>query len=414
MADREVDFLIVGGGLAAAYCASELRRQGADGSILLCGREAEPPYERPPLSKEYLRGEAARADAYVNPVDWYEENDVELRTRTNVMALDPESRTAKLQGGEEVAFGKALLATGANVNILRVEGAELEGIHYLRAFGNSDAIRDQARDAGRVVIIGGSYIGAEVAASLRAQGAEVAMVMLEDVALSRTFGEEAGRFFHNALAEHGVELFGGEELEAFEGDGDFQAIVTKSGLTVEGDMVVVGAGVRPDQMLAERAGLDVDDGIICDAKLETSVPGIYAAGDVCSYDSVVHGRRLRVEHWDVALQQGRHVARAMLGSDDPYREIPYFFSDLADWASLEYVGPAHEWVEVIWRGEPGTGEFSVWYLHGGAVQGALAVGRSEDLIHARTLIETAADISPHRGALADLDAELESIGRQGR
>ena len=411
MPDRTVDFLIVGGGLAAAYCASELRKQGAEGSILLAGREAEPPYERPPLSKEYLRGEAKREDAYVNPTEWYEENDVELRTRTNVMALDIEERTAKLQGGEEVEFDKALIATGANVNILRVEGAELEGIHYLRAFGNADAIREQAAAAERVVLIGGSYIGAEVAASLRAQGAEVAIVMLEEVALSRTFGEEVGRFFHDALAEHGVEIHGGEELEAFEGDGNVQAVVTKSGLTVEGDVVVVGAGVRPDQMLAERAGLEVDDGIVCDQRLETSAAGIFAAGDVCSYDSVVHGRRLRVEHWDVALQQGRHVARAMLGSAEPYREIPYFFSDLADWASMEYVGPAYEWDEVIWRGEREAGQFSAWFLEGGVVRGALAVGRSEDLIHARTLIETGADMSTHAEALADPDSELESIGR---
>ena len=411
MPNRTIDFLIVGGGLAAAYCASELRKQGAEGSILLAGREAEPPYERPPLSKEYLRGEAKREDAYVNPTAWYEENGVELRTRTNVMALDIGERTAKLQGGEELNFDKALIATGANVNILRVEGAELEGIHYLRAFGNADAIREQAAQAERVVLIGGSYIGAEVAASLRAQGAEVAIVMLEEVALSRTFGEEVGRFFHDALAEHGVEIHGGEELEAFEGDGNVQAVVTKSGLTVEGELVVVGAGVRPDQMLAERAGLEVDDGLICDQRLETSAAGIFAAGDVCSYDSVVHGRRLRVEHWDVALQQGRHVARAMLGSAEPYREIPYFFSDLADWASMEYVGPAYEWDEVIWRGEREAGQFSAWFLEGGVVRGALAVGRSEDLIHARTLIETGADMSTHAEALADPDSELESIGR---
>ena len=411
MPNRTIDFLIVGGGLAAAYCASELRKQGAEGSILLAGREAEPPYERPPLSKEYLRGEAKREDAYVNPTAWYEENGVELRTRTNVMALDIGERTAKLQGGEELNFDKALIATGANVNILRVEGAELEGIHYLRAFGNADAIREQAAQAERVVLIGGSYIGAEVAASLRAQGAEVAIVMLEEVALSRTFGEEVGRFFHDALAEHGVEIHGGEELEAFEGDGNVQAVVTKSGLTVEGELVVVGAGVRPDQMLAERAGLEVDDGIVCDQRLETSAAGIFAAGDVCSYDSVVHGRRLRVEHWDVALQQGRHVARAMLGSAEPYREIPYFFSDLADWASMEYVGPAYEWDEVIWRGEREAGQFSAWFLEGGVVRGALAVGRSEDLIHARTLIETGADMSTHAEALADPDSELESIGR---
>jgi 3-phenylpropionate/trans-cinnamate dioxygenase ferredoxin reductase subunit len=411
VADQSVDFLIVGGGLAAAYCASELRKQGADGSILLAGREPEPPYERPPLSKEYLRGEAERADAYVNPVDWYEENGVELRSRTNVMALDPGARTATLQGGDRVSFERALIATGANVNILRLEGAELEGIHYLRAFGNSDAIREQASTADRVVIIGGSYIGCEVAASLKARGTEVTMVMLEEVALSRNFGTEVGRWFEQVLRDHGIEIFGGEELEAFEGDGDLSAVVTKGGRTVEGDMVVVGAGVRPDAILAERAGLEVGDGITCDARLESSAPGIFAAGDVCSYESEIHGRRLRVEHWDVALQQGRHAARAMLGSPDPYREVPYFFSDLADWASLEYVGPADEWDEVVFRGDRDEAEFSAWYVKDGVLKGALSVERSEDLVHARRLIESGADISAGTEALADPDSDLEAIGR---
>ena len=406
----KVEFLIVGGGLGAAYCASELRRLGTEGSILLATREDEPPYERPPLSKEYLRGEAGRTEAYVNPAEWYAENGVDLRTRTNVMSLDPEARTAKLQGGEEVGFEKALLATGAMVNILRIEGAELEGIHYLRAFGNSDAIRSEADAAEHVVLIGGSYIGTEVAASLTARGTRCTIVMMEEVTLANTFGERAGRFFHDVLAEHGVELLGGEELDAFEGDGRVRAVVTKSGRTVEGDMVVVGAGVRPDAMLAQRAGLEVDDGIVCDARIETSAPGIYAAGDVCSYDSVVHGRRLRVEHWDVALQQGRYAARAMLGETEPYREVPYFFSDLADWVSLESVGPALDWDEVVFRGDLDAGEFSAWYLHDGRVQGTLAVGRSDDLIHARRLIETGADVSGQLEALADPDAELEAVG----
>jgi 3-phenylpropionate/trans-cinnamate dioxygenase ferredoxin reductase subunit len=406
-----VDFLIVGGGLAAGTCAAELRKQGAEGSIMVAGREPEPPYERPPLSKEYLRGESTREDAHVNPEEWYADNGVELRKRTNVMALDPGARTATLQGGEEVRFERALLATGANVNILRPEGAELEGIHYLRAFGNSDAIREEGAAAEHVVLIGGSYIACEVAASLTATGTKCTLVMLEGVALSRTFGEEVGRWFDDVLSSKGIEILGGEELATLEGDGRVQAVVTASGRTVEGDMVVIGAGVKPDALLAERAGLEVHDGIVCDSKLETSAPGIFAAGDVCSYDSVVHDRRLRVEHWDVAFQQGRHAARAMLGSDEPYREIPYFFSDLADWASLEYVGPAYDWDEVVWRGDPDAGEFSAWYLGDGAVRGALAVGRSEDLIHARTLIETGADVSGQKDVLADAESDLAGVGQ---
>lgn len=407
---RDVDFLLVGGGMASAYCASELRRQGADGSIVLVGREADPPYERPPLSKEYLRGEGSRDDAAVNPRDWYSDNDVELLCGKNVMGLDAGERTAKLQGGDEVRFGKALLATGAMVNILRVDGAELEGIHYLRAFGNSDSIREDAKKAERVVLIGGSYIGCEVAASLTEMGVKCTIVMQEEVALSNGFGVEAGRYFHEMLESKGVEIIGGAELGSFSGEGRVQSVVTGDGREVECDFVVMGAGVRPDAMLAKRAGLDVDDGIVCDAKLQTSSPDVFAAGDCCSYESEVHGRRLRVEHWDVALQQGRHAALGMLGGSDPYTAIPYFFSDLSDWAGLEYVGPASDWDEVVFRGSMDDGEFSAWYLKGGAVAGALAVGRSEDLIHGRTLIETGADVSSRKAALADADSELAELG----
>src|SRR6476620_8128996 len=271
MARQRAEYLLIGG-FASGYCASELRKQGADGSILLVGREQDPPYERPPLSKEYLRGEAKREDAYVNPLAWYEENGVELRTGTNVMSLDVEGRTVKLQSGEEVEFEKALIATGANVNILRVDGATLDRIHYLRAFGNSHNFRADAESAHRAVLVGGSYIACEVAASLKSKGTDCTLVMMEDVALSRTFGEEAGRWFQELLESKGIEFHGGETLATFEGDDHASAVV------------------RPDVMLAERAGLEIDDdgGIRCDETLQSSVEGIYAAGDVCSYDSVVH------------------------------------------------------------------------------------------------------------------------------
>lgn len=409
MASRHVDFLLVGGGMASAHCAAELRRGGTDGTILLAGREPEPPYERPPLSKEYLRGDAERSAAFVNPPEWYEHNGVELLSGVNVMSLDPATRTAKLQGGDEVTFEKALLATGAMVNILRVEGAGNEGVHYLRAFGNSDAIRADAEAAEHVVLIGGSYIGTEVAASLAAKGTRCTILMMEEVTLERSFGPRAGRWLQERLEEHGVTVHGGEQLEAFEGDGRVKAVLTASGKAIECDTVVVGAGVRADTMLAQRAGLEVDDGIVCDSKLRTSAEGIYAAGDCCSYESVVHGRRLRVEHWDVAMQQGLHVARGMLGEERDYDVVPYFFSDLADWASLEYVGPASEWDEEIWRGDPDAGEFSVWYLQGGRVAGALSVGRSEDLAEARRLLADRVDVSGAREAIADPDGDLTAI-----
>jgi 3-phenylpropionate/trans-cinnamate dioxygenase ferredoxin reductase subunit len=410
MSGRRVEYLLIGGGMASAHCAAELRKRGAEGSILLVGREPDPPYERPPLSKDYLRGESAREDAYVNGPDWYEEHDVELLGGTSVMSLDVGSRSARLQTKEEVRFSKALVATGARVNILhQLEGARLQGIHYLRVLGNSDAIREEAAAAERVVLVGGSYIASEVAASLTARGTSCTMVMLEDVALSRSFGEEVGRYFHEVLASKGVELVTGETVEAFIGDERVRAVRTKGGREVEGDVVVVGAGVHPDTMLAERAGLEVANGVVCDSKLETSAEGVFAAGDVCSYESVVHGRRLRVEHWDVALQQGQHAARGLMGETEPYRVVPYFFSDLADWTSLEYVGPAESWDEIVWRGDTDAGEFSAWYLEAGRVVAALSVGRSEELAHARRLIESRADVSARKDALADEGSDLDGI-----
>ena len=410
MAARSADFLLIGGGLASGHCAAELRKRGADGSILLVGREPEPPYERPPLSKEYLRGEASREDAYVNPASWYEENEVELLSGVNVMSLDADDRAVTLQGGERVGFEKALLGTGAVVNILRVEGAENEGIHYLRAFGNSDAIRADAEAAEHVVLIGGSYIGTEVAASLTAKGVKCTILMMEDVTLSRTFGEDAGRWFQETIEGHGITVHGGEELEAFEGDGRVRSVVTKSGLAIECDTVIVGAGVRPDTMLAERAGLAVENGITCDSKLQTTLQGVYAAGDCCSYGSVVHDRRLRVEHWDVAMQQGMHVAKNMLGEGADYDVVPYFFSDLADWASLEYIGPAQEWEREVWRGDRDAGKFSVWYLKDGKVAGALSVDRPEDLAEARRMLADGVDVSGSIEALEDADSDLSAIG----
>jgi 3-phenylpropionate/trans-cinnamate dioxygenase ferredoxin reductase subunit len=408
-----VEYLLIGG-FACGYAAAELRKRGADGSILLVGREPDPPYERPPITKEYLRGEASREDAYVNPVSWYEENGVELRTGTNVMSVDVEKRTAKLQGGDEVQFEKALIATGANVNILRMDGANLDRIHYVRTLGNSDNIRADGEKAERAVFVGGSYIACEAAASLKSKGTDCSLVMMEDVALSRTFGEEAGRWFQELLESKGIEFHGGETLAAFEGDDHASAVVTESGQTVEGDLVVVGAGVRPDVMLAERAGLEMDEergGIRCDETLQTSVEGIYAAGDVCSYESVVHGSRLRVEHWDVAMQQGQHAARSMMGEGKPYEAVPYFFSDLADWASLEYVGPAFDWDEEIWRGDRDSGEFAVFYVKDGKVAGALSVERSEDLGHARTLLAEGVDVSDEKtkALLGDPDSDLAEL-----
>ncbi len=291
MPDREVDYLLIGGGLAAGNCSRWLREEGAEGSILLVGREPDPPYNRPDCSKGYLRGEKARAETFFRPDEFWGEQDIELLTRTSVTALDAQARTVKLSSKEEIGFGKALVATGANVRRLNVEGCDLDQIHYLRTLGNSDAIREGVADAERVVLIGGSYIGCEVAASLTMLGKRCTIVMQEEVTLERGFGKTAGSFFEGLLTEHGVEVHGQDELERFEGDGRVQRVLTRAGLSLEADAVVIGAGVTPDVTLAGKAGLEIGEkgGVRCSSRLESSVQGIFAAGDICEYDSPLHG-----------------------------------------------------------------------------------------------------------------------------
>jgi 3-phenylpropionate/trans-cinnamate dioxygenase ferredoxin reductase subunit len=409
--DRNVDVLIAGAGAAGAACAEALRDGGFAGSILLAGREADVPYERPPASKEYLRGDVTREATYLHPAEWWAERDVELRTRTSVMKLDTAARTAKLSAGGEVGFGQALVATGANVRRLRVPGAELDGIHYLRALGNADAIREDAAGAERVVLVGGSYIACEVAASLTALGKRCTLVMQEPLPLSSGFGEAAGRFFARRLEEHGIAWLGGDSLERFEGDGRVGRVVTTAGAELDADMVVMGCGAVPDVMLARAAGLDLGEtgGIACSSRLETSAAGVWAAGDVCEYESVVHGRRMRIEHWEVARAQGKAVGAAILGEARDFDEVPYFWSDLGDWCTVEYVGPAARWEREIVRGSFEDGRFCVFYLDGGRVVAGLSVGRPEDLMHAHRLLAERRDLGDGAEALADEGADLAAI-----
>jgi 3-phenylpropionate/trans-cinnamate dioxygenase ferredoxin reductase subunit len=411
MADRSVDFLLIGGGLASANCARWLREEGGPdgGSILLVGREPDPPYNRPPLSKGFMQGKESREDALFRPDEWWREQDIELLSRTSVLSLDVGARVAKLSTREEVAFDKALLATGANVRRLSVPGCELDGIHYLRTFGNSSAIRDHAADAERVVLIGGSYIATEVAASLTLLGKKCSLVMMEEVTLERFYGQEVGRFFQGVLEQHGIEVFGDDELERFEGsDGRVRSVVTKAGKELPADLVVIGAGVTPDVSLAKAAGLEIGDagGVKCSSTLESSAPGVWAAGDICEYDSVVHGGFIRIEHWDVAFNHGKTVALNMLGKSTPHDVVPYFFSDLADWVGYEYVGPGSG--ETVVRGSLDDGSFTVFYLgDDGTVKAALTVGRSDDLDHARRFIKEGT--IPDRQELADEGTDLGSL-----
>jgi 3-phenylpropionate/trans-cinnamate dioxygenase ferredoxin reductase subunit len=398
--------------MASANCARWLREEGFEGSIMLVGREPDPPYNRPPCSKGHLQGSETRDETLFRPAKWWEDNEIDLLTRTSVMKLDAGAKVAKLSTKEDVSFGQALLATGANVRRLPVDGSDEEGIHYLRTLRNADTIRTDVEDVERVALIGGSYIATEVAASLTLLGKRCSLLCQEEVVLSRTFGETAGRYFASVLEAHGVEIHGGEDLDRFEGTGErVGKAVAKSGLELECQAVVMGVGAVPDVMLARSAGLELGEagGVRCDSRLRTSADGIFAAGDICEYDSVIHGRPMRIEHWDVAFNHGKTAALNMLGRDVPHDTVPYFFSDLADWTGLEYVGPASSWDREVVRGSTDDGAFSIWYLQDGRVAACLAVGRSDDIGEASRMLKEKIDVSGRTAELADPDTDLAEL-----
>jgi 3-phenylpropionate/trans-cinnamate dioxygenase ferredoxin reductase subunit len=388
MADRRVEHLLIGGGIAAASCAQALREEGADGSILLVGRELDPPYHRPPITKGFLGGAEAREDTLIALPD-----DVEVLTRTSVMALDPAAKTVTLSTKETVEYGTALLATGAMVRRLQVDGTQLDGIHYLRALGNADALRRDAEGAERVVCVGGSYVGCEVAATLTALGKRCTVVLQEEEPMERGFGLQVGAWVRGVLEDHGVEVISGVEVERFEGEGDdaerVARVVLAGGRALPADVVVCGVGALPDVMVARKSGLEIGPlgGVRADAQLRAlGTESLFVAGDMAEYDSTVHGREVRIEHEEVAAAHGRTVARNMLGQGVDHTEVPYFFSDLADWASLEYVGPAAGWDDEVLDGDLASGAFAVWYLRDGAVAAMLSANGHGDLDRARSLI----------------------------
>lgn len=359
-------FVIVGGGLAGATAAETLRNDGFDGRIVLFGEERQPPYLRPPLSKEYLRGESELANVFVRPEGWYAERRIELRTSTRVTDMEPRRPQVVLDDGRRVPFARLLLATGARPRRLEIPGSDLAGVHYLRSLDDADTIRATVARTDRAVVIGGGWIGAEVAASLRQQGLPVALVAPGSVPLERVLGTEVGAVYRDLHAAHGVELVMHQRVVAFRGRTAVEAVETADGTRIRTDLVVVGVGAQPRMELARGAGLDVGDGILVNEYLESSVSGIFAAGDVAAAWHPLLGTRLRVEHWDNAKRQGRAAARNMLGLAEPYLRIPYFYSDQYE-LGMEYAGHAVTWDRVVFRGEPASGAFLAFWLQEGRV-----------------------------------------------
>ena len=399
-------FLIVGASLAGAKAAETLRHEGFEGRVVLVGAEQERPYERPPLSKDYLRGEAGRERMYVHGEDFYAEHDIELRLSRTAVDMNASLREVALDNGERLRYDRLLLATGAEPRRLAIPGGELDGVHYLRSVKDSDVLRGRLDRGGTVVVVGAGWIGAEVAASARQRGLEVTVVAPDRVPLERILGREVGGVYRDIHTDRGVRMLLETRVEAFEGDGAVERVRTSDGRQLECDFVVVGIGVQPRTQLAARAGLSIGDGILVDEHLQTTAPGVFAAGDVAGAQHPFYRERIRVEHWANALRQGPAAARNMLGAAEPYDGLPYFFSDQYE-VGMEYSGFARRWDRVVFRGDPAGREFIAFWLAGDRVLAGMNVGVWDVVDPIQRLIRDRTSVDDWR--LSDPDVPLDQL-----
>jgi 3-phenylpropionate/trans-cinnamate dioxygenase ferredoxin reductase component len=405
--------VIIGSGMAGGNAAVTLRQEGYSGRLTLISPEPGVPFGRPPLSKTYLRSEEELDGWYVKPAAWYEENDVERPGQATVASVDTTQRTVLLNSGQELAYQRLLIATGGQPRRFTVPSADLPGVHYLRTVADCDAIKRAARPGRRAVVVGMSFIGCEVAASLTQLGVQVTTVFPEQVPLERVLGADVGAVigaFHRA---NGVELLPGERIAAFEGADAVQAAVTASGTRIPCDLVVAGIGINPVVPVLDGAGAAQDNGLLTDERCRTTAPDVYAAGDVANHQHPLFGR-VRVEHYNNAEKMGRAAAKSMLGSTDPYDYLYTFWSDQYD-HKLEYAGYAATWDEFIVRGSLDEGKLIGFYLTGGVVKAAVGVDRGGDpeldhdgeMASAARLVATRARPAP--GQLADDHLDLWSL-----
>jgi 3-phenylpropionate/trans-cinnamate dioxygenase ferredoxin reductase component len=368
-------FVIVGASLTGAKAAEQLRTSGFTGAVTLIGEETIRPYERPPLSKGYLLGSAERDSAFVHDADWYGQHEVELRLGVRATDLDPATHTLTLDGYEQLRYDKLLLATGSRVRRLEVPGNHLHGVRYLRTLPESDALRDDLRRAGDVVVIGAGWIGLETAAAARSYGATVHVVEMDELPLRRVLGDDVAGIFARLHREHGVTFHFGQSVKEFAGeDGAVRSVVLADGTRLPADVALVGVGIQPAVELAEAAKLRVDNGVVVDAALRTADPDIYAAGDVANVAHPLVGKGIRVEHWSNALNGGPAAARSMVGEQVSYDRVPYFFTDQYD-LGMEYAGYAEPggYDRVVFRGDPAGYEFLAFWVAGARVLAGMNV-----------------------------------------
>src|SRR4051794_12379199 len=408
MSDRT--FVIVGGGLAGAKAAATLRSDGFDGSVVLVGEEREPPYERPPLSKEYLRGEVGREKTWAEEDGFYEANAIEVLSGVRVEAIDTSASQVAVAGRDPIRYERLLLATGAEPRRLPIEGADLDGVHYLRTVDDSDALHELLAGGGvRLAIVGAGWIGSEVAASARQLGNDVTVLEMDEVPLGRVLGRQLGGFYRDVHADHGVTFLGGVAVERLDGPGRVERVMLGDGREVAADAVLIGIGVVPRTELAQAAGIELDDGVRVNAALESSVPNVYAAGDVANAWHPQLGRPLRVEHWANALNQGPAAARSMLGQAVSYDRVPYFFSDQYD-VGMEYSGVGSPEDKVVIRGDLAAREFVAFWLRDGRVQAGMNVNVWDVTEPIQALVRSGAAIDARR--LADTDESLEELAAE--
>jgi 3-phenylpropionate/trans-cinnamate dioxygenase ferredoxin reductase subunit len=402
--------VIVGASLAGAKAAEALREEGFDGPLVMIGEESERPYERPPLSKDYLLGKADRETIYVHPQEWYAENDVDLRLGVEVTSIDRAAHEVSLADGRKAGYGKLLLATGSSPRRLSVPGADLDGVLYLRSAGDSDRIMAAFQDASRVAVIGAGWIGLETAAAARAAGAEVTVLEMAELPLQRVLGRQVARVFADLHLANGVDLRGGVRITEISGSGGkADGVRLADGRHVEADVVIVGVGISPNVQLAAAAGLEVDNGVWVNAQLRSSDPDIFAAGDVANAFHPLLGKHVRVEHWANALNQPQTAAKAMLGQDVAYDLVPYFYTDQYD-LGMEYAGYVEPdgYDEVVFRGDVEGREFIAFWLgdHGRVLAGMnVNVWDVNDAIQALVRSGQPVDVA----ALSDPGAPLESL-----